>query len=75
LTTLPNPISAVAAARSRAADESDFGQEWGWHGKDRGVSLERGATVTAHGNPTASLVDRHYGRSEMEGGAVPAAFG
>src|SRR5206468_8797625 len=44
----------------------DFGQERGWHGKDRGVGFERGAVATAHGNPPACLLNRRYGGSEME---------
>src|SRR5271166_6424467 len=60
---------------ARRRRKHDLGQYREWHGQDRAVGLELGAVVTTRGNPPACLVNRRYGSAEMEGSAVPAAFG
>jgi len=39
------------------------------------IAFDDGAVVTACRDPSADRVDRSYGRAEMNGGALPAAFG
>ena len=68
-------IGSGCCPLARRRRQRDFGQERERHGKDRGVGLERGAVATAHGNPSAGLVNRRYGSAEMDRGSVPAAFG